>query len=63
LQQRNPESGGLAASSWSAREDVVARESDRNGRSLDGGRLFVMKIFDAAKNGGVQREFGKNGDV
>jgi hypothetical protein len=57
LEQRNAESGSFAAAGWSAREDVVTGQSNRNSRSLDGRGLYIVKVFDAAQYGSIQRKF------
>jgi hypothetical protein len=57
LQQWNPERGRLAASGWSAGEDVVAGQRNRNSLPLDGGGVLKMKLIDALKNGSIERKF------
>jgi hypothetical protein len=49
LDHRNAESGGFAATGWSAREDVAAGQSNGNRRLLYGRGLGIFEVFDAAK--------------
>ncbi len=57
LEQRNAESCGFAAAGRSARKYVVAGQCNGNGRALDGGGLYILKVFDAAQYGSIQSKF------
>jgi hypothetical protein len=54
LEKRNAEGGSFAAAGWSARKDVVPRQSHGNSRALDGRGLFILQVFNAAQNGSIQ---------
>ena len=53
LEQWNAEGRGLAAAGWSAREDVVAGQSNGDGRSLDRCGLGIVKVIYAATYGSI----------
>jgi len=59
LQHRQREPGGLAGAGLRRREQVPARENDRNALRLDGGGLGVALLGDRAEQLGREAEILK----
>jgi hypothetical protein len=59
LQHRQREAGGLAGAGLRRREQVAARENDRNALRLDGGGSGVALLGDRAEQLGREAEIFK----